>query len=68
MLMVGYLYLYGAGRFLVETFRGDFRGGTFLAGLSVSQSISLASIGVAAALHLALSMTGAEPAPARKVE
>ncbi|MBI2944451.1 MAG: prolipoprotein diacylglyceryl transferase [Candidatus Wallbacteria bacterium] len=68
MLMVGYLYLYGAGRFLVETFRGDFRGGTYLAGLSVSQSISLATIGLAAVLHLARLKADAERTRARTIE
>lgn len=51
-VMVSYLYLYGAGRFLVECLRGDHRGGAIVLGLSVSQCISLAAIGLAVAIHL----------------
>ncbi|MBI3890394.1 MAG: prolipoprotein diacylglyceryl transferase [Candidatus Wallbacteria bacterium] len=51
MLMVGYLYAYGAGRFAIELLRGDERGGDYLLGLSVSQCISVGTLLVAVVWH-----------------
>jgi phosphatidylglycerol:prolipoprotein diacylglycerol transferase len=66
MVMVVYLYLYGVGRYAVELFRGDDRGASPVPGLSVSQSISLAILAVAAIAHLLVARTpaaAAEPPP-----
>ncbi len=49
-----YLALYGLLRFIIEFFRGDFRGPSFL-WFSVSQWISLGLLSAAILLHVALS-------------
>lgn len=46
-VFAGYLLLYAAARFTIEFFRGDDRGGFFLA-LSVSQWVSIAAVPLAA--------------------
>ncbi len=51
MVLVLYFYSYGTGRFIIELFRGDSRGGSYLLGLSISQCISVAVLASGLALH-----------------
>jgi len=63
-VFVAFLGLYAIGRFLLEFARADDRGG--LLGLSTSQLIGLACVGIAIAIHLRRNpqLPAAPPAPA----
>jgi phosphatidylglycerol:prolipoprotein diacylglycerol transferase len=61
-VFVAFLALYAAGRFLLEIFRDDDRGG--LLGLSTSQLIGIGLIALALALHARLGRRPAPPAVA----
>jgi phosphatidylglycerol:prolipoprotein diacylglycerol transferase len=55
-VFASYLVLYGAGRFVLELFRGDVARGVYFNGLlSTSQLISIALVAVGAGLHLWIS-------------
>jgi phosphatidylglycerol:prolipoprotein diacylglycerol transferase len=56
-VFVGFVGLYALARFVLEFFRDDDRGG--VAGLSTSQLIGLALVGVAVAIHVRRSKTTA---------
>ncbi|HVY44602.1 MAG TPA: prolipoprotein diacylglyceryl transferase family protein, partial [Minicystis sp.] len=61
-VFVAFLALYAIGRFVLEFFRADDRGG--LLSLSTSQLIGLAAVAVAFALHARLRRRAAPPPPA----
>lgn len=61
-VFVAFLALYAIGRFILEIWRADDRGG--LLGLSTSQLIGVALVGVAIALHKRLSQPPPAVAPA----
>ncbi len=65
-VFVNFLGLYALGRFVLEFFRDDDRGG--LLSLSTSQLIGLALIGLALAIHVRRGRAGANGANGDKGE
>jgi phosphatidylglycerol:prolipoprotein diacylglycerol transferase len=61
-VFVAFLGLYALGRFVLEIWRADDRGG--IAGLSTSQLVGIGMVAVAVAIHRRL---GGKPAPAREL-
>lgn len=60
MIFLSYIILYSVFRFIIEFFRGDFRGDVYFEFLSISQGIGILAIviAVAAMIKLALSSRG----------